>query len=63
MSIRRFCDVCDNEIGRNYVSERLKIKRGTFLAEIMISKGGTSNAGELCRDCVKAILTEGKEHK
>ena len=63
MSILTFCDMCDEQIGRNYVSQRLKLKRREFIAEIMIQKGATCNHGDLCRDCVMKILTEGKEYK
>lgn len=63
MSVRQFCDMCNEAIGRNYVSQRMKLKRREFTAEIMIIKGATANAGELCRKCVMEILTEGKEPK
>ena len=63
MTIKRFCDMCDGQIERNYVSQRLKIKRREFVAEIMIHRGATCNQGELCRKCVMEIITEGKEYK
>jgi hypothetical protein len=55
--------MCGEQLARNYVSQRLKLKRREFIAEIMITKGSTCNAGELCRHCVMEILTDGKEHK
>lgn len=58
---KTYCDVCDVEIKRNYASERLKIKRGPFTAEVMIYHGDVCNAGDLCRVCVSEILNEGKE--
>lgn len=63
MSTKQFCDMCNAEIGRNYVAQRMKIKRREFVAEVMIHKGATCNQGELCRKCVLEILTEGKEAK
>ena len=63
MTIKRFCDMCDGEISRNYVSQRMKIKRREFTAEVMFHKGSTCNTGELCRKCVMEILTQGKESK
>lgn len=63
MSVKQFCDMCNEQIGRNYVSQRMKLKRREFTAEIMIHKGSTANQGDLCRTCVMEILTEGKEHK
>lgn len=63
MTTKQFCDMCGEQISRNYASERMKIKRREFTAEIMIQKGATYNQGELCRKCVMNILKEGKESK
>lgn len=61
MTIKHFCDVCDRQINRNYVSDRLVVQRGPFVAEVMVSKDGTSNTGELCKDCVMEMFTYGEE--
>lgn len=60
--IRRFCDACGTEIQQNYVSERLvaekTFRRGrspsplNVKVECMVTVDGTSNKGDLCRDCI-----------
>lgn len=61
--IRRFCDTCGTEIQQNYVSERLVAEKTfrpkdrphkvvTVKVECMVTIDGTTNKGEMCRDCV-----------
>ena len=60
MTIRYFCDVCDEEVKRNYVGDRPKGEafistptRGSpILIEIMSGTGGTWNKGVLCKSCL-----------
>ena len=56
MSKKTFCDVCDKELTRNMVGDRLIVAIGEFTAEVFISKNGTSNAGDLCYDCLMSLL-------
>jgi len=59
--LRLFCDVCDKEIKRNYVSERYKPMLGKFRVEIMVSFKDAWNSGEICKECLLKIINEGKE--
>lgn len=60
MSIQRFCDGCGTNIERDYVSNRLESERTFRLdgkrvivkVECMVTVDGTTNAGDICRDCV-----------
>ena len=65
MTIKLYCDMCNKEIGRNYISERFKpwIYRNNtnFSAEVIITKNKITNQSELCLDCVKLLVNEGKE--
>jgi hypothetical protein len=63
MSTKRYCDVCDTEINRNYVSSRYRLKRGAFTAEIMLKRDSTWNTGEICLPCLRELLTKGREVK
>ena len=63
MSIKRFCDSCGTEVIRNYVSQRLKLRRRGFTAEVMLTYGSTCNSGEICRACLNKLLALGKEIK
>ena len=56
MSRKTFCDVCDKELTRNMVGDRLIVTIGEFTAEVIISKNGTSNDGDLCYDCLMSLL-------
>jgi len=59
--IKHFCDVCEKEIQRNYVDERLVHKLRDFEVEMIVKKENTSNDGELCYRCLMNIVTNGKE--
>lgn len=65
--IRRYCDICEQQIGRNYVSERFRpslyLARRNWAAEVIVCKGGTWNQGDICLDCLKQILNEGAEYR
>jgi hypothetical protein len=58
--IKRFCDVCGEKIGRNYVSDRLEANRTFHLEDkrvnvkvmCMVAIDGTYNEGDICRGCV-----------
>lgn len=65
MSIRRYCDVCHAEIGRNYVHDRLKgtVRRAgdgvpATQIEVMLGTNGAWNGGDLCKACLAAALTQ-----
>lgn len=55
--IKQFCDICKKELTRNVVEDRLIVERGDFKAEVLIAKGGTTNTGDLCYDCLIEMLT------
>lgn len=57
MSSKKFCDVCEEELAENMVNDRLVVERGEFKAEVIITKNGTANAGDLCYDCLIVMLT------
>ena len=59
--IKHYCDICEKEVHRNYVSDRLKMKLEGFEVEVMVTKDNTTNSGELCRDCLLKILRTGHE--
>ena len=63
MNILQMCDVCGDSLKRNYVSNRLKLKRGRFTAEIMVIRDSTCNSGEICLKCLRDVLSRGKESK
>lgn len=64
MSIKRYCDACDTEITRNYVTERVEgdavlssykpiRKRTDVHVSVIAGVGkGVSNSGDLCGPCV-----------
>jgi hypothetical protein len=64
--IRRYCDICETQIGRSYVSDRFKpsvYRAGAnWAAEIIVRNGNTWNQGDLCLDCLKEIVAEGREY-
>ncbi len=63
--IKYYCDVCGNEIKRNYVTERLKrkleINEKKIVAQISIAIDGIWNMGDLCYSCLMKVMSEGKE--
>ena len=59
--IKMFCDVCNQEVERNYVSRRLNVGCGRFRAEVMVTFEGVSNKGHICRLCLMKILFTGEE--
>jgi len=63
--IKEFCDGCGKEIDRNYVDKRftkeLNLNGVSFSAEVIVSRNGVSNQGDLCFDCLMRILREGRE--
>lgn len=58
--IRRFCDACGAEVEKNYVMDRLiatktfrqEAKQVEVKVECIVTIDGTTNKGEMCRDCV-----------
>jgi len=62
VSVKRFCDVCGDELlmGRNLVTDRLKettFIRGTKVqVEVVAGIGGTWNSGDLCLFCLFDVL-------
>ena len=58
-----FCDVCERELTRNMVTEKLVVTDGGFSAEVIVSKDGVSNEGDLCYDCLLSMLTTKPKRK
>jgi len=65
MAIKRFCDLCDVEITRNYTSDRISGKgyqpsgNKPLLVEIIVGSGrGVWNNGEVCRDCLRRAVLD-----
>ena len=63
--VKRYCDVCEIPIVRNYVSNRLSggTKMGDKIVNVTITLGvstmpGTWNSGELCLTCLKAAVID-----
>lgn len=69
MSVKHYCDGCGKEIDRSYVTDRfiptlLINTTGSYVkvkAEVQLSVNGTWNRGDICRDCLLRVLTEGGE--
>ena len=63
--IKHYCDICAEEIKRNYVSERFcphkKKSNHLWGLDVIVSQDGTFNKGELCLVCLKKIFNEGEE--
>jgi len=60
-----FCDVCGRELGRNYVSDRLRVSDGLRVVEVTVGKkdkhGLTWDKGDICRPCLMGIITNGHD--
>jgi len=66
--IRHFCDICEKEIERNYVTDRFKessVLPGKhsgrrveveIIVTIGINRPDAGDAGEICRDCLYRFL-------
>lgn len=65
--IKRYCDVCGKEVDRSVSSDRFRpsdVVGGVRVdCEIMVSINGVWNAGDLCVDCLKAIVEKGQERE
>lgn len=61
--IKRICDICKKEIERNCVGQRYLPCLGKVSCEVMVAIEGTWNDGEICLDCLKKVLMQGKEKK
>ena len=63
--IKCYCDVCEIEVPRNYVSQRYKLKQNIsgrkLEAEVMLCVDGVWNSGALCESCMRHLLAVGKE--
>jgi len=68
---KQFCDVCEKEIKRNYVGNRLKKKKiinrtntepnaagckTKIEIEVMVAVNGMWNEGTICEDCLMKVL-------
>lgn len=57
--IRHYCDCCERELERNYVSTRLEgdfVHMGTKVRYQVLLGVGAWNDGDLCRTCLRDIL-------
>lgn len=59
--IKYYCDGCEKEVKTNLIAERLHIKRkignNEFEVEIMVAKNDVWNAGIICEECLRKVLT------
>ncbi len=59
--IKRYCDVCGEELKRNVVSKRympqLTEAGVTVKAEVMVSVNHVWNSGDVCLTCLLRVLT------
>lgn len=63
---KTFCDVCEKELKKDYVSERLSytdnpaiadMGKGTgIMIEVEVGKNGTWNKGNICLGCLRQML-------
>ncbi len=70
MSIVQRCDNCEDETDRCYVHDRYKPILFSnhpgenplrIQAEVMVAIDGAWNNGNLCKECLLILLTEGSE--
>ena len=56
--IKYFCDVCGDEVARNFVDKRLDVKVGKVSVEVMLGINLVHNQGVVCGKCLASILCE-----
>ena len=61
--LKMFCDLCEKEIKRNYVSNRLRLKYRKMVLEVVVGKEYSVNAGQLCKKCLLTIIEKGEENE
>ncbi|MBC8488486.1 MAG: hypothetical protein H8D45_20860 [Bacteroidetes bacterium] len=54
--IKYYCDVCGQELTRNYVGNRLRSNYNNVSVEVMVAIGNVWNEGELCGTCLKDVI-------
>lgn len=58
MTVKRFCDVCKGEMKRDIKMYPHRFKTDIHLIEVKVE-----GIADICRDCLKKIVAEGKEPK
>lgn len=60
--IRRYCDLCGQEISGsdNAVTNRIKVRHGRLLVEVIVGMDSTWNRGDACRACVREAIRVGE---
>lgn len=62
--IRRYCDVCGEEIKRNYVDQRLIRHLNEWRIEIIVGHKDLGwNNGDICLKCLLNIVQNGTENQ
>jgi len=56
--VKYFCDVCGDEVIRNFVDKRLEEKVGKVSIEVMLGVSLVWNSGVVCGKCLRLILCE-----
>lgn len=61
--IKTFCDICKNEIRRNYVSSRIQGRgyrdgNDPVMVQIIVGIPPSWNSGALCRDCLRTAVLD-----
>ena len=64
--IKTFCDVCEKEIDRNWVTQRLVRyfaipHKVSVEVEIIVKIDGVWNDGAICEGCLMTAIVEGEE--
>ena len=60
--IKRFCDICEKEIKRNYAQQRLTVTKGRIKVEVIVTVDSVANSGEICLDCLLETINSVREH-
>ena len=61
MGIKYYCDNCKKPMKHNE-GDRLKLKRGHMLVEVISGWRGTWNGGVLCHACIKEAVRYGSPY-
>jgi len=59
MSAKYFCDVCSTEM-KPADCRRIALTVGRISVEVLTAVDGTWNGGQVCHECVRAIIASSK---
>ena len=58
--IKYFCDICKKEIEPDEAGARPVFEQGRLMVNTMRAVDKTWNAGQVCVDCIRRCVQEGK---